>query len=265
MAEENINNETPTGSESEAAAGADEFENNEQNVSPEGDGSETPLNQEAVDKRINELTFKRHEEKRKREAIEAENERLRKEIEASRMKPKEIVIPPLPDPYDPEFETKVKERDQALQAKAKADADLAANRKHAEETLASQQRERQEFLMKRTEDMFAAGEKLGIKKDEMALAEQKVALFIKDGSLADFILSQDDSALIVRYLSSSAVELEKISQMSPVAASAYIATKIMPKAAKLKPDLPNTPDPLDIPKGGPGKKKDPFLTGVTFE
>ena len=115
-------------------------------------------------------------------------------------------------------------------------------------------------------EMYAGGEQLGIKKDELKVADDRVAMFIHSPDVARYILERKEAPLIVKHLSDSPTELEKLGTMNAVDAAAYIATTVLPKARKLKPRQSNAPDPLDIPGGRPaGAKKDAFLDSVTFE
>lgn len=226
--------------------------------------TETPINQEAVNKRINKITFEKYEEKKKREeaeaALEAANQKL-----ADLQKPEEVVIPELPDVYDPEFDKKLADREAAIRAAAvvQANKDAALQEKVVAQNqlLVKQQEEVKELVT----NMFTAGEKLGVQKEELQQHDVKVAQFIKDPDVAKFILKQEHSPLIVKYLAGNATELESLAALSPVEASARIATVVTTEAMKLKPDVSTTPEPIEIPGGKVTKQQSPFLDGVTFE
>ena len=107
---------------------------------------------------------------------------------------------------------------------------------------------------------------LGVKVEDLKKADTVVAGFIKDSRLAKYILGVDNAALVIKYLANSAQDLDAISNMDPIAAAGYIASTVIPNAAKLKPDVTSAPDPLDIPSGkAGGEKKNPYLEGVQFE
>ena len=229
------------------------------------DDKEEFINQEAVNKRINEITFQKYEEKRKREELEAQLDQLKKKLEAQNKQSEDIEIPALPDVYDDDYAEKLKQREAALQKAAEIKARKAMMQEQEQRILTERIKRQQDEISKKAQEMFDNGKKLGISEEELTKADQTVAAFIKDAGLAKFILDQKDSALIVKYLSSSATELEKLSVMDPIHASVRIATKIAPQAMKLKPDITQTPDPLEIPKGKPVPQDDPYLKGVSFE
>ena len=258
---ENQGSEESTGTENQETEESTETENQE----TDGETTEKPINQEAVNKRINKLTFEKHEEQRKREDLEAKYAELQAEIEKQKQSSSEIVIPDMPDPYDPEFASKLAEREKAVQEKARADA----AREVAEQAHEAEVKRRQEEAVKQFEQqttkMFDSGEKAGITREDLQKAEQTVSMFVRDPSLAQFILAQEDSALIVHHLANNVSELEQVVGMSPMNAAAYIATVVTPKAKEFKPQQPGAPAPLNVPKGGPAPNQDPYLKGVQFE
>lgn len=223
------------------------------------------INQEAVQKRIDEITFEKYEEKRKREKLEEELAELRASLEKRKAAEENIEIPDLPDIYADDYAEKVRQRDEALRKSAEIEARKKLKKEQEQAKFQADFEKRQAEINQNVERMFSTASEYGISKDELTEADRKVSKFITDPELARFILSQKDSALIIKHLSSSATELEKIQQLSPLEASAYIATKVSVQAAKLKPDLTKTPDPQDLPKGKAKPKKDPFLEGVSFE
>lgn len=227
--------------------------------------SETFINQEAVNKRINEITGEKYEERRKREKLQEELEALKAQVKAKSSKEEDIEIPPLPDYYDDNYEQKIKERDDIIQKLADRKAEKNWRKKQQEEKYAEQL----EILRKKTAEKIQAmqdkAKKYGINEDELRDADVKVGNFIKNPDLARFIIGQSESPLIMKYLSSDYTELEKLSQMDPLDASVYIATEITSKALKLRPGVTKTPDPVDIPKGKSKIEKDPFLKGAVFE
>lgn len=224
-----------------------------------------PINQEAVDKRINEITFEKHEERRKREQAEKELAELRASIEKQQAAEEKIEIPDLPDVYADDYEEKVKAREEALQkaAEIRAKKELLKEQQQKEEM--SRIEKQNAEIMKQVDTMYTSANDFGISKEELEAADKKVSSVIQDMNLARYILKQKDSALIVKHLSSSAEELEALGKMNPMDASVYIATKVIPEAQKLKPGITKAPDPIDIPKGRPKTGKDPFLEGVQFE
>jgi len=243
------------------------FDDEEQK--PNEQPPKAPINQESVDKRINELVFQRHEERRKREELEAKYEQLQERLnkQSRSSGDKNVTIPPLPDYYDDNYEAKIKERDTAIEEAAKLRAEHEYQRRLEAERQTKLMEQQQKRAMQRSDEMYKrAATDYGISADELKEAESRIVPFIKSPELADFILDRHDSSLIVKYLSQSATELEKISKMSPVTAAVYIESDIAKRAGGLKPNTSRAPEPIDIPKGNAaGIKESKFLKGVVLE
>jgi hypothetical protein len=245
--------------------GTDDDEPDDGSEGDDEDGSE--INQEAIQKKIDTATFKRHEERRKREAIQRERDALKEEIERLKnptVQPSDIVIPEVPDSLDPDFDTKMAERDKAIADKAKAESAAQVAQETAQKTAQQRAEEEVNELRRLSSEMYAAAEKEGISSADLKVADDRVAMFVGDRSLARFILEQGSDLVIA--LSGDVESLEKIGRMDPVSATAYIATSVLPKLSIKEKKAPSAPDPLKVPgKKGSPKKKNPFLEGVVIE
>lgn len=221
-----------------------------------------PINQEAVEKRISAITFQKYEERRKREEAEA---KLR-QYEEQRARAKEADIPPAPDPFDDDYQQKIAQREELIRRRAMAEAEKEFAKRQQQREAEDQMRQKQAAIKANVERVQKKAMEYGIKDDELDEADKRVSMFIRDPSLANYILSHDKAPLIIKHLSGSIEELEKISGMDPVTAAGYIASEIAPKAANLKPKLSKAPDPVDIPEGkGAVKKTSKLLEGYSFE
>lgn len=240
-------------------------------ATPESEDQETEtkdnddiVNQDSVNKKINKLTLEKHEERRKRKALQQQINDLNAKLSAH--DEKAVVVPPMPDPFDDQYEEKIRLREQALSEKAKQDAKKELETQRIEQQKNQAQEQQVQEAQKLAQKMYQGAESYGLKAEEFQKADNIVAGYIQNRDLANFILNQEKAPLIVNELASNAAELEKISKMNPVNAAAYIAANIVPKVASFKPALSKTPEPIDIPDGKPaGAKKDPYLEGVIFE
>lgn len=256
---------TPTEAENQAETETQEPEN--QILTPkDGEQQEAkPINQEAVEKRINKITFEKNEERRKRELIEQQLNEIQAKLDTRQAASENIEIPELPDVYDDDFDTKLKAREEALARAAAAKERNAILKEQQQKAQMDEAKAQNAKIAEQVDAMYSSAKELGINKEELEQADKTVSQFISDPSLAKFILAQKDSALIVKYLSSSAVELEKLRNMDSLNASVRIATKIASEASKLKPGVTRTPDPLDIPSGKATSSTNPYLKGVLLE
>lgn len=222
------------------------------------------INQEAVDKRINKLTFEKYEERRKREKIEQELEQARQKIAAQTQQ--EVIVPEMPDAFDPNFDQKIKARDEALRQQAMVQAKRDAERQRSEQAQRQKLESDRETITGYVNSMFSEAKKIGIKEADLRQADDTVAMFIKDQGLARFILSQKEAPQIITQLAGNIAELESISKMDPISAAAHIASNVIPRAKSYKASISKTPEPLDIPKGKANSAKpDKFTDGYTFE
>ena len=251
------NKTKPEGSETSAPAAKPD----------DGGGKPEDGKVDGVTKKINKLTFEKHEEARKREEVEAKLKAAQAEIDKLKGASDKIVIPPMPDAYDPQFEAKVAARDEAIQKKAAQDAQLQQQQQAQQQALLEKQQADVRQIQTQVDTMFTEGEKLGISKAELEKSDATVAQFITNQDLAKYVLAHKEAAILVHYLASSAVDLEAIGKMAPVSASVYIENTVLPKAQALKPKPSNAPDPIEVPDSGrpAGKAENEYLKGVTLE
>ena len=242
-----------------------ETEQTEQ-TGPQYDEEGRPINQAAVQKKIDKAIFEKYEQERKNEELSAKLAEVEKKLQEKEETPGEVVVPPFPDQYDPQFELKKQEYESAIRKQAEIQAQQQFQQQQQEQAIQQQQKKEQQTISELHQGMYSKASELGLEEKELQESDQRVAMFVKDPKLAKFILGMDDSPLVVKHLANSVQDLEQISKMPLEVATAHIASKIAPQARKLKPTITNTPDPLDIPKGkGPGAKKSEYLDGVTFE
>lgn len=223
------------------------------------------INQEAINKKFNRLTFEKYDAKRKQEAVERENEELRRRLAEATGSSKIIKVPPMPDAFDPEFEAKIVERDKAIEAKAAQEAEAKLLETQTNNQKQATIAERKRKIQTRVDKMYKDAKEMGLDEQAFKDADARVAPFLKDPSLAQFILDRDDAAVLIQYLSASATDLEKLSTLPVTQAVAHLITAVVPAASALKPGIPNTPDPMVIPQGKSFKTLNPYLQGVEIE
>lgn len=252
--------------ETEPEAQTEITESQKTEAAPTEKGQEAqnkPINQEAVQKKINKAIREKYEEQRRREEIEAKLAEAEKKLNS--LSQETVIVPDMPDVFDPDFEQKVKIRDDALKRHAQAEAQKAIDQRIKEQAQKEKAQAEREKINGYVSQMYAAADSHGIKKEDLQAADNTVAMFVKDPGLASFIIAQKSAPLIVNHLAQNIAELEKISRMSPITAAAYIATDIIPAAERFKPKKSSAPEPLDLPSGKAGGKKSPYLEGVVFE
>lgn len=199
-----------------------------------------------------------------RRAAEQEAEELRKrltEIEA----PQRPVVPDLPDPFDDAYETKMADREKAIQEAAQFDAIAHQNALRAQQEVERQQRKAMEQQQKAVVAYAERANKLGIKPDELQQAANVVGQYNVPIDVVNHILQDDRGAAITMYLGNNPLEIDALCQMTPAQAGAYIETKIKPSAMSARPTPNPPPSPIETPTGAGMPESGGGVAGVTYE
>lgn len=238
---------------------------------PEGEqdkteDSEKASIEESTRKAINKQHAKYREEERKRIAAEKEAQTLKEKLDAIEAKNGEVHIPDLPDPFDDDYEEKVKLRDEAIMQKAQRDAQQQSiiERQNANKEAADKaEQERVNSLINGYAQQVT---KLGLNAEDINKAGDTVVSYGIDAGVAEFILGDEDGPLITQYLANNPLELDDLRNLPPIQAAMRIDSMIRPKAALNKPQASAAPDPAETLAGrGAGEKVSPFIAGAKFE
>lgn len=224
------------------------------------------LDQDKANHAINKQHAKYREEERKRKASDARVAELEEKLGKLDAEPADVIIPPLPDPYDEDFTEKMEARDAALVQKTQQDA----TKQSAQAGKEAQRVEAEQANQTRIDNLVTGYDenatKLGLNIDAIKAAGAKVVEYGISGELAEFILADEDGPLITQYLADNPIELDKFNTMSPINAALRINSVIRQAASKRKPQVSAAPDPTEVLSGnGAPPKESPFLAGATFE
>lgn len=256
QAEANPILESELATESETTASTENAEQTE----------DSNVNQDKVQKVINKKHFEKMEAVRRAEAAEAKL----KEIEDKKLEQLQAnmgVIPEMPDPYEDDYESKVKARDEAIRKNAEFQAQqqvVQQNQQQAE--IARQQREQAELNEKLNTYQKRAKE-LGINGQELQHAANTVSSYGLNEGAAMAILNDSDGALITKYLASNPVEIERLNNVSQFELG-MLWSDVKSKAVALKPKSSSAPmPPTNIDGGGadPDGGKYDVIKGYTLE
>lgn len=235
---------------------------------------ETPkfINQDKVNKVINEKHRKMREAEEKAIELERKNTELQQKLSAFTMD-KRPDIPQLPDPLSPDIVALTATRDKAIEAAAVFDL----NAKNEQETKLRQEqsvRQAQEATINTQVQAFGQrAAELGYVPAQLAQAERTVVSHLgRANPLNQWLLGQDDGPLLVDFLSQNLHFTEQLSKMQPTDAAIKIRS-FMPGVAKITPQqteqerLLNNPAPAKRQASSIRNKvqtKDPYLQGVKF-
>lgn len=221
--------------------------------------------QELAQKAINKQTRKMHDERRAREKAERELSQLKAqqaELEQSRPAP---TIPPIPNPYDEDYEAKMQARDAAILAKARHDDAVQQNKQRQQKL----EEEKQQAEFQKAQDVVDSyvkkAQQMGISQDDMEAASMLVGNSGIQDDLANFLLQQEDSPLLMQYLAANPVDLEELVGSTPYEAAVRLSTDIRQKAHALKPKPTATPEPPDRLEGGRIPQSNNFVRGAIYE
>lgn len=219
---------------------------------------------DAVQERINKLTAKRYEEKRRADALEVKL----KALEAQPQAPTAPILTEAPvmpdDAYDKD-------------AMAKYHKDMVAYSSHvAKEAAASTFEQQQQALQKDAQQAkyqkivstYAANAvRDGVDLDRARAAEDFLQQAGISDSLGNYLLNDLNGAKIVEYLGDNPAEAYELLALDPVAAGIKIANEIKPRALSTTPKVSNAPEPTPTITGGGVSEKDDFARlypGTTF-
>lgn len=209
---------------------------------------------------ISEKAYEARQAKREKEELA----RRLAEIEAQKPKETRPNVPPIPDPWDDNFEEKVRQRDEAL---AKASAYDAQQRIIQEQEQAREQerlQKQQQELATRVTTYSERAKQLGIEAQELAQAGQRLSGQVSD-DVASYILDNEQGPLMTKYLSANPLELDRLQSMNPMQAAVYLETQVKPKAAQLgRKKVSQAPEPVETLNGG-GAAPERGPKGAKFE
>lgn len=220
----------------------------------------TPEQQEVFDKAIAKKTFKAREAERRAEAAE----KRAAELEAQIPRDGRPTVPPMPDPYDADYEAKVSKRDQALREAAAYDAKQEAAEEQKREAQRQRQQAEQDELYRNAIAYNERTKQYGLKPEDAQSAAEAVAQFGISKELTQFILKDEQGPLLTTYLARNPVVLEQMQSMSPIELGAHIASEIKPKLATVM-TRTKAPEPAVVLDGGGSPKPERGPKGASFE
>lgn len=220
----------------------------------------TPEQQEVFDKAIAKKTFERREAERQREDVRKELERLQAQL------PKDgrPQVPPVPDPYDADYEQKLAARDKALTEAAAYDAKQKAVEEQQVEAQRQQQKAFEDDLIKSATTYTERAEKFGLDIKDLQSSGDAIARYGISDDLTLFILKDEQGPLLTSYLARNPQVLETMQGMSPLEMGAYLASDVKPQLATARTQT-TAPAPADVLDGGGSPSPERGPKGATFE
>lgn len=219
---------------------------------------------EAAKKAVGKQHFKFREEERGHAATKQQLEEAQAKlvaIEAAKPKPE---IPPMPDSFDEDFDTKMAARDQAIISKAQFDAQQGVFAQQQESVKQAQVDAQAKTINDAVAVYQSKTTELGLKQEEIDAAGNIVAGYVSQ-DVAMFLLSDPDGPLMTKHLADNPLELDALRNMTPMQAAITLNSTVRAASQKLKPQQTNTPAPAETLDGGViPENKSSWLQGGTY-
>lgn len=240
----------------------EEAKTSEEVKRPENADQTTADATEKFQKQMNKKHFQYKEEERKRIALEKELDDLRAKSE-----PKPLTgpvdVPPIPDQFDDDYESKIAERDAAIAANADFNVQERM-RSEAEQKQIRQQQDAEVERVQQLNDTFEANiTASGVNADKALEAANSLAQYGIDAEAAQFILTDEDGPLIAMLFENDLRSLDEFLS-KPLMERGKAVADLKAKAQIFKPKTTNAPGPaLSVDGLTPQQSAGP--AGATYE
>lgn len=230
--------------------------------------SQTPdgfVKADDAQKDINKQHKKFRDEERAHVKTKAATDKLKQELDELRANSVDLTIPPIPDQYAENYQELIKSRDEAIQRVTQHESDTARLEQDTVRAKEQAETDKLEATQQKVQGFESNIIQLGLNPVEVKKAAD---IMVDSGiteALENIVLEDPEGPLLVSYLASNPVELDKANGMTFYQLTQYLS-EIRPQALLLKPQTSNAPDPPVILKGGGAPEmEDPLLKGVIFE
>ncbi len=221
----------------------------------------TPEQQESVNEAIGKKVAKQREAERQASEYQQQLQDAQRRLQQYEA-PIRPDIPPIPDPYEDDFQAKAAHRDAMLVKAAQYDAQIAWSAQQEQQRQQQAAFEEHERLNTTVKSYSETAGKLGITPDELKVAGGQIAPLMPD-TLTRRILGDPQGPEITVYLSKNLVELDNLARMDPMDAAVYLENTIKPKAKRPAPKL--APEPTDRLSGASMREPSKGPKGVVYE
>jgi hypothetical protein len=212
-----------------------------------------------VQERINQITREKYEERRKREELEAELEKLRngsQQPQAASQPVETLQAPQLPEDIYDEDAMKQYHRDMQEYVNKASEANTRKfyeSQQEAQKKQVTQQE--QQALLKQYADN---AQKAGVDLDKLANAEKVLNQHRLDPQVAMRLMKDANGPQVITYLADNPAELDEVLRSDPISAAIKIETEIKAKALSTTPKVTKAPDPIPDIGGGGAVELDEF-------
>lgn len=250
---------------------SEEYLEEDSELAPDSEPEHEPNaedDEEQVSGRVQEVINKKHRQMREaQEEVERLNKRLA-ELEQSQSLNQEPVIPEIPDSYDPDFDQKMKQRDQAIASYQQWHMQKQELEGRQQQRLQAQQQEQARQQAESVKSYSERARKAGIKPEALQQSASVVGQYLKGENpihnrIAGEILKDENGPQITQYLASHPLELSDIADMDLASAVLHIERSVKPKLKGLS-KTTKAPRPAKRAGGASPKPDSELLRGAKF-
>ena len=214
---------------------------------------------------IDEVIVSKQVAKRK----EAERQVQELESKLAELKPVEDnarpELPPEPDPFDDDYESKMGDYREAVAAQAKWDVEDSIRQEYEQRQQEEAIRQQAAALQGELQAYDQRAEEMGISSEDLQTFGMRLdqqGLNMNDNpALVHHIIRMENGPAVTAHLANNPQAVFELQQMSPMEQGAYLAN-IKTRSRK---KAPSAPPPVDVPDGKAPPSSDPLLKGAVFE
>jgi len=223
-------------------------------------------NNDGAQKAINKQHAKFREQERRADGLDKQLAEANEKLAAVEAEKGDVTIPPIPDPFDENYEDKIKARDDAIKHKATQDAQNKSSVEKQNADIEAAKEKDGQRIKTLTENYDSQIVKLGLNAEDVQRAGNTVIEYGIYSDVVEHILQQEDGPLITQYLAANPIVLDELRNLTPIQAALKVNSDIREAASLLRPQASNAPDPAETLTGrGAGEVKSPLISGATFE
>jgi hypothetical protein len=236
-----------------------EGEENGEESAKTGDEPAKDDSQKSVQKAIDKQYRLRREAEEKAAELAARVEALERRLQPSAP----VKLDP-PDPFDPDYDSKIKAYEKSIMDRARYDYDQEINRSNAQRQQQEQANAYNRGIQENLNQYNDIVKKNNIDPERLETQTRIVTTYLKSPEIANYLLSHKSGPMIVGELASDMDRLEKLSGMTPLQAAAAIERDVASKLySKQKPKFASTGD---LHSSGSSRSSEPeILRGMKFE
>lgn len=258
----------------------DEVEESQESEQPEQAAESAPAQDEddessvSLDEKqqkfVNDLiakkTWERREAERQYQAQLEERDQRIQQLQQYVPQETRPEVPPLPDPYDDDYEEKVRARDEAIERRVAFDERKRLEHERAQQAQLQEQQQTLQQLHEVASTFQGRANEVGIDESALTEAATKVGQYQLGPHLTLHMMQDEQGPQVVKYLADNPVDAEQVARLAHqnvLQAAIYIETNVKPKATRRK--FTSAPEPSEPLNGGGVRNSDPLLKGATFE